>query len=351
MSQGVGHTLRRLRRPRKAQAEPKAAAGDEAAAGASMAARPQLRATLIVNPYSSGLTARRERIIVQTLRQYVDLEVRRTERGGHALELAREARAAGAELLVACGGDGTANEILNGLDLHDGTAPDRPMFTLIPAGGTNVLCRSLGLPNDPVRATTQLVTAIVGRRYISVNLGKIDERLFMFAAGVGFDGALVRRIEEKRRGRRPTDLSHVTTILGLFARERLVFDERMTITIDGTGEQLRAGLLMVGNTSPLSYMGRLAMNFMPECRLEGGLDFMAPRRASAWFAIKNSMQAMGLTAGRTLISADKAQLRQSVTGLNVECDEPQPCQVDGEYIGDRSHIRFSSLPDAIRLVY
>lgn len=306
---------------------------------------------IIINPYSSGLTAQRERIIVNTLKEYVDLDVRRTERAGHGAELAREAVRDDVDLLIACGGDGTANEVLNGMDLADGTANERAMFAVIPAGGTNVLCRSLGLPNHPIRATTQLATAIAARRHTTINLGKLDERIFMFAAGVGFDGAMVKRIEQKRRGRRPSDMSHVATIVGLFMTERFVFDERLTVRIEDTGEELRAGLLMCGNTSPMSYMGRLALDFTPKARLEAGLDFMAPKRVSALFAIKNSMQAMGLTGKRRLISEEQAQIRSDVRAFQVVCDSPQPCQVDGEYIGERTHINFSAIRDAVRLVY
>jgi diacylglycerol kinase family enzyme len=207
------------------------------------------------------------------------------------------------------------------------------------------------MPNDPVRATVGLATAIAARRHTNMNLGKIDERLFLFSAGVGFDGQVMKRVEQKRKGRRPSDLSHVGIVMGMFTNERFVFDERMTVQVNDTGEELRAGLLMVGNTSPLSYVGRIALNFMPDCRLEKGLDFMAPKRVNVLFAMRNSMQAMGFAGKRTKISAELGQIRGDLDSFDVFCDEPQPCQVDGEYIGDRTHIRFRCLRDAIRLVY
>ena len=69
-----------------------------------------MRAAIIVNPYSSGMTSRREREIVKTLRETMDVEVRRTERGGHAPQLAREMIESGrVDVMIACGGDGVNN--------------------------------------------------------------------------------------------------------------------------------------------------------------------------------------------------------------------------------------------------
>lgn len=312
----------------------------------------RMRGAMIVNPYSSGMTGKREREIVSALREHIDLEVRRTERGGHAPKLARELMDSGPlDVLISCGGDGTANEILNGMSLGNDTAADRPAFAIVPAGGTNVLARSIGYPNHPVRATARLAEAIVERRTKRINLATCDERVFMFSAGVGLDGEIVKRMEQRRSGRRPSDLAHLTSIVGYYATQRFALGERMTVTVDGTGEQLRSALVLVGNTTPMTYMGRMPVHFMPDATLEGGLDFMAPVRANAGFAMRNAAQAMGVgRKNQRLVSADKARLRHDVKGFTVECDEPQPVQVDGEFIGDRTHIRFGLLERCIDLV-
>ncbi len=312
----------------------------------------RLRGAMIVNPYSSGMTGKREREIVTALREHMDLEVRRTERGGHAPKLARELMDAGPlDVIISCGGDGTANEILNGMALGHDTAEQRPAFAIIPAGGTNVLARSVGYPNHPVRATSKLAEAIVERRTRRINLATVDERVFMFSAGVGLDGEIVKRMEQRRSGRRPSDLAHLTSIVGYYATERFALGERMTVTVDDTGEQLRAALVLVGNTTPMTYMGRMPIHFMPDATLEGGLDFMAPERANAGFAIRNAAQAMGVgRKGNRLVSLDKKRIRHDVRGFTIACDEPQPVQVDGEFIGDRTHIRFGLLERAIDLV-
>lgn len=312
----------------------------------------RLRGALIVNPYSSGMTAKRERAIVQALREHIDLDVRRTERGGHAPKIAQELlEHASLDVIIACGGDGTANEVVNGMSLGTDTADQRPAFAIVPAGGTNVLARSLGFPNHPVRAVAKLVEALADRRTRPINLATVDERIFMFAAGVGLDGELVKRMEEKRSGRRPSDLAHVSSIVGIYATQRFAIGERMTVTVDDTGEELRSALVMIGNTTPMTYMGRLPMHFMPDCTLEGGLDFLAPSRANAGFAMRNAAQAIGVGRGkRRLVNPEKMNLRHDVRGFTVTCDEPQPVQVDGEYIGDRTHIHFGLLERAVNLV-
>jgi len=140
------------------------------------------RVALIVNPYSSGMTGRREREIVTELRSHADVELLRTERPGHASDLAKTAMFEGVDVIVACGGDGTGNEVLSGLELTNGSGEDLPAFALIPAGGTNVLCRSLELPNHPIAAVKQLAPALsdLAHRSRLINLGRLDERIFMF---------------------------------------------------------------------------------------------------------------------------------------------------------------------------
>jgi diacylglycerol kinase family enzyme len=343
---------------RLAKASESGAAGGSAqspASGSSESAvdpKRRLSASLIVNPYSSGMTAKRERDIVLELRTQFDVQVLRTEHAGHAPELAREAWQNGADVLFACGGDGTANEVLNGLELADGTAEQRPLVALIPAGGTNVLCRSLGIPNHPLKAARHMMDAIRDGRWQTINLGRLDERLFLFAAGVGFDGEVVRRIENKRTGRRPSDLAHVATVLGIFMHERLRFDERITVEVEATGETLRASMLMCGNTTPMSYLGKVPMHFMPACRLDTGLDFIAPRRLGPAFFLRSGARALGKRAANRPPEAapDAQQMRCDLRAFTVTCDSPQSCQVDGEFIGERTHIRFTSVESPIRLV-
>ncbi len=333
---------------------------DEVATPTHVQVRERQRAAMIVNPYSSGMTPKREREIVLMLRDRFDVEVRRTERSGHAPILAQDLlEHHRPDMMIACGGDGTANEVLNGMGVGSGTADSLPSFALLPAGGTNVLARSEGFVNHPVRATKQLLEAIDRRSTKRINLATVDERVFLFAAGVGIDGEVVKRIENRRSGRRPSDTAHVTTILGIYATSRWVLDERMTILIDEDGDEardagtepIRAAVLLVSNTNPYSYMGKTALQFMPDAKLEAGMDFIAPRRVNASLAMRYAAQAMGVgRKNHRLAKPEVLQRHHDVHGFVVECDEPQPVQADGEFIGDRTHIRFGLLERAVDLI-
>lgn len=311
---------------------------------------PKRRAALIVNPKSSGMTPARERKIVLDLRVGIDVDVFRTERAGHASKIAHDLVEHGEhDLIIACGGDGTANEVLNGMDLGEGTADDRPAFAIIPAGGTNVMSRSLGHPNHPVRAIKHVLRAIANDNARVVNLAKVDERVYMFSAGVGFDAEVVKRIEGRRSGRRPSDLAHVVTMVGIYAGERFRLDEAMTITVHDTGEQIRGAMAIVGNTTPMTYVGRLPLHFMPDASLDTHLDFVAPKQANAGFTIGKFMEGMRIKP-RSASGIEKLQLRHDVRSLTIECEEPMPVQADGEYLGDRTHITFESLERAVRFI-
>lgn len=312
----------------------------------------RLRAGVIINPYSSGMTAKRELAIVRTLREHMDLEVRRTERGGHAPKLAQELLEAGdLDVIIACGGDGTANEVLNGMELADDTAAARPRVAILPSGGTNVVARALGYVNHPVRATKQLVTGILEGHTRTINLATMDERTFLFAAGVGLDGEVVKRMEMRRTGRRPSDTAHVAALVGIYASSRFALGDRMTIRVTDTGEELRAAMLMVGNSTPLTYVGRMPLHLMPDCTFEGGLDFIAPHRANVALVLRNASAALGMARRATAAKRDEAsQLHHDVRRFVVECDDPQPVQVDGEYAGDRTRIEFGLVERAVRLV-
>ena len=149
-----------------------------------------VQSVLIVNPQASKVT---EPLVEQVARTLGVADVLRTERGGHATELV--AGLGGAERIYVFSGDGGFNEALNG---SDGSVP----LGFVPGGGTSVLPRALGLPRDPVEAARRLAAGNTRR----ISLGRANGRRFGFAAGVGLDAELVRRMDDRGRdetGRRP----------------------------------------------------------------------------------------------------------------------------------------------------
>jgi diacylglycerol kinase (ATP) len=160
--------------------------------------QPLKSATLIYNPVAGRHPVRRERQIraaAEELRR-AGIEVKRaaTSGPGSARDLARAAVADGAELVLVCGGDGTVNEVINGL------GPGRTTLGILPGGTANIIGKELRLPHHPVRAAR----ALPGWKPRRIALGRATwldtatrqpvQRLFISVAGVGFDAYIVHRL-------------------------------------------------------------------------------------------------------------------------------------------------------------
>jgi YegS/Rv2252/BmrU family lipid kinase len=143
------------------------------------------RLAAIYNPHSGGGGYRRDMpLIFAALRGLgYTVEELQTEEPGDASRLAREAVAAGFDIVAACGGDGTVNETLNGL------ACSETPLAIIPTGTVNVLAMELGIPLEPPDAVKLLAP---GAGNISwIDLGRAGDRYFGLMAGVGMDAAVV----------------------------------------------------------------------------------------------------------------------------------------------------------------
>ena len=118
-----------------------------------------MRALLVVNPMATATTERMRDVLTHALASETKLDVVQTQARGHATSLAREAVADRLDVVVALGGDGTVNEVVNGL-LADGPAAGLPALAVVPGGNANVFARALGLPASPVEATGLLLDAL-----------------------------------------------------------------------------------------------------------------------------------------------------------------------------------------------
>ena len=161
-----------------------------------------MRALLVTNPTATTTTARSREVLARALASEVKVDVEETSHRGHAAALAVRAAREGLDLVVALGGDGTVNEVVNGL-LTDGPRDGIPALAVVPGGSTNVFARAIGLPGDPFDATGQILEALRAGRTTTVGLGLAEDRWFTFNAGVGFDAEVVRRIERRRRAGEP----------------------------------------------------------------------------------------------------------------------------------------------------
>lgn len=160
-----------------------------------------MRALLVVNPAATTTSARVRDVISTALSSDLKLEVATTEYRGHARDLARKAAESGeVELVVSLGGDGTVNEIVNGL-LHHGPDPEAlPKLAVVPGGSTNVFARALGLPNDAVEATGALLDALRAGTSRTVGLGLVSGTRGTEDEGVPLGGSPSAREWASTRG-------------------------------------------------------------------------------------------------------------------------------------------------------
>jgi diacylglycerol kinase family enzyme len=280
-----------------------------------------MEVVLIVNPFASAVSEERVRAVEEELGRAGTVRTVLTERAGHAVELATAAESEG-DAIVVYSGDGGFNEVLNGVR---GRVP----LGFLPGGGTNVLPRALGLQRDPLAAAHSVAEALQAGRTRTISLGRVNGRRFAFAAGVGLDAELVRRVDALGRradGKRPGDLAYIGAVTRLLAARRV----RLEPALEARGLG-RAAFALVANTDPYSFAGPLALHVAPEARFELGLDLVAPRRVTA--ASLPRLLSFVFT-GRGQPGADDLVYAHDLDRLEIACDRPLPLQADGEDLGD-----------------
>jgi diacylglycerol kinase family enzyme len=340
-----------------------------------------MRALVVVNPAATTTTAKMRNVLVGALASELKVDVAETGHRGHARELAAQAAAEGIDVVVALGGDGTVNEVVNGL-LRDGPGPAVPTLAVVPGGSTNVFSRALGRSRDPVEATAELLAALRAGRTRWVSLGTAsatgtstaavtgvaptaaeavaradadadepgwtDPRWFVFAAGFGFDAEVIARVEAHRaRGRRSTGALYVRqgTSAFLFGRERR--RPAMTLQLPGEPALEELFLCLVSNVSPWTYLGARPVNPTPQASFETGLDVLALGRMGT----VRMLSALRQTLAREPDPRGRGLFRwHDLQQLTLTAVRPQGWQLDGDHLGTATGVRFQNVPDALRVV-
>jgi diacylglycerol kinase family enzyme len=291
--------------------------------------------TLIVNPFASGVSQPRVRVVEHELGHVAQVRTLLTERPGHAVELAA---AVEADAIVVFSGDGGVNEVLNGL--RDGTP-----LGMLPGGGTNVLARALGLSRHPEQAAREVANALQAARTRTISVGRVNGRRFGFGAGIGFDAELVRRVDALGRredGRRPGDAAFIAAATRLVAGRHGHFDP--ALEVQGLG---RAAFALVANGDPYSFAGPFAIHVAPEARFELGLDLVAPREVHG-AAIGRLLRY--ILRGKGQVQAEDVLYGHDLDRIEIACDRPLPLQADGEDLGDVDRAVFEAERGAIAVL-
>jgi diacylglycerol kinase (ATP) len=272
------------------------------------------RTLILFNPHAgqgSNVISQLERAADLWRDRGWQVELCPTQYAGHATYLAREAAAQGYDIVAAAGGDGTVNEVVNGL------VSTQTALAVLPIGTVNIWARELGLSMD----IQQAADAFLQARLEQIDVGRAGDRYFLLMAGIGFDAAVTAEIrsEEKKRFGAIAYLKQAVQLAWQFR------GSRAKIYVDG--RRIRGCVLMVviGNSQlyggVVKFTSHAVVNdgVLDVCVIRGQNMLVAPLRLFSVFAKQfNRGQAV------EYYQAQQIQIRGK---------QHLPVQVDGDYLG------------------
>ncbi len=314
-----------------------------------------MRALLVVNPRATTTSTGTADVIVQALSHELDLEVTFTTHRGHGVDLGNWALDNRLDAVIALGGDGVVNEVVNGM-LRDGPGRHVPALGVIPGGSANVFSRTLGIPSDPVEATGAVLrSAREGRfRRIGVGHARFDDRSrwFVVNAGLGIDAEIIASMERQRRaGKKASPARYFLATVREYFQTRHPIP--MTLSRSGSPAIENVVLAIVQNTSPWTYFGAVPIDPCPHASFETGLDVFALRSLDPLTTVQAATRMLGRLsrgssgrgrgAGRIVVWHDQSR-------FTVEVAHPGAVvalQIDGEGLGSTTSAQFASHPAAL----
>jgi YegS/Rv2252/BmrU family lipid kinase len=288
------------------------------------------RATIIINPISGGARPAVARSRAALARAAVDVDgsppdVFVTEGVGHGRQLATEAVARGARLVVAWGGDGTINEVASALAF--GTVP----IGIVPAGSGNGLARELGVSRTPERALADALAA----RSQAMDLGEVNGHLFANLAGIGFDAHIASRFASSQRrgflGYARITARALTSYVPL----------RYRISSDKGQQDVRAVLVTIANSAQFGNGALIA----PGARVDDGeLDLVVFEERSRFRTVCALPRLFNGTVERV-----RGCRIDRIREVTIDADQPMTFHVDGEPVAGGTSLRARVHPGALRI--
>ncbi len=331
-----------------------------------------MRVLLLANATATSVTARTRVLIKTLLNDRYEVELALTQRRSHASRLAQTAARSGIDAVIVLGGDGTLNEVANGL------AGTKCVMAALPGGSTNVFARTIGTDDDPLVATTTICDALDEGRVELIGLGEATPgtgavasgRFFLFHCGIGFDAAVVNRVE--RRPKLKRYLAHPLYMLA--AVETWLRSEhrntKMTIfhntarPDDADSVETAAGITssftVVLNTDPYTYLGSRPLSIAPAANLQNGLSVFALRTTKASVVAKALASALKISDDLSQLDSTVLHRVDDLTELAICAAERASSgkqsgnqigyQIDGEYLGKTKSLRFAHRPRILPVV-
>jgi diacylglycerol kinase family enzyme len=310
-----------------------------------------VRAVLIVNPNATSTTSAGRDLLAHALESRVKLTVVHTDHRGHAIEIGRDAAREGVDVLIVHGGDGTVNEVVNGILGEAGVGGPAPAVGVVPGGSANVFARALGISPDPIEATNQLVDLLSEYRkrksWRRIGLMDCGERWAVFTAGMGVDGEVVAAVEAQRdKGRTVTAWRYIRVAIraNLAAARK---EPSLTLHLPDREPVTGVHFAFVSNSSPWTYANTRPVWTNPTTTFETGLGVFATTSMKVWGSLRLVRQ---MLARRPRLEAEHLIRDDDLPWLRVTSDTPVACQIDGDYLGPRNVMTFTAVPDALAVV-
>ena len=297
-------------------------------------------ARVIVNPVAGANgTARKWPHIVELLKSLgLRFEHDLTEAPGHAIELARDAVGKGYQQVVSVGGDGTINEVVNGL--YAAGSIGEVMLGIISTGTGGDYVRTIGLP----RRYPEMCQCLVNPRQLTVDLGIVEyfnggdtvQRLFVNFAGLGFDAEIVRRTTQQFKSLGST----ASYLMGLLTTLMFYRNRKASLLVDGEEVAGKVCTVVMNN----GRYGGGGMLTAPDADLADGLlDVLIIsdiNKADLLWSLPRIYRGTHLTHPKvTMRKARKIEIKSA---------QPTQLQADGELLGELP-ARFRVLPSALNI--
>ncbi|MFN2614376.1 MAG: diacylglycerol kinase family protein [Actinomycetota bacterium] len=299
------------------------------------------RALVVFNPNAAGVSHGTRDVIVRALGSELKLEVAETKRRGHATHIAQGAAHDGTDVVVVFGGDGTLNEVVNGVAGSD------VEVVPIPGGGTNVFARTMGYPKDPIEATAIALERLQERAEPrKINLGRVNGRHFAFCCGLGIDAAVVRAVE--RRSAVKKTIGEAFFVYSALRQLFFAYPRRdAPMTISGPEDIDAVRSMFVCNSDPFTFWGARGFRLCPDADPSSHLDVTAVTTMATARLLRIAWRAFG-SGGH--LKLPYVHALHNVESLTVSCTRPVPYQVDGEFAGEADGFVFESVPQALSVV-
>jgi YegS/Rv2252/BmrU family lipid kinase len=285
-----------------------------------------MRVLVIGSPIAgTGKAERRIDGFVRALkRKGHDVETFLTAAPGQARQKAREVTN-DIDRLVVAGGDGTINEVLNGLP-----DPSRVPLLHLPTGTANQLARTLGLPSDPSKLAHILESGPIRR----IDMGLAGDHRFLLVAGAGFDAWVTEEVKRQRTG----SLGYSGYVSPILKTITVYRPTKMDVVLDG---RLRIPACNVVVLKVRRYGGLLV--FADDARLDSGFFHVCifPEGSLGWLCL----YAVGGLVGK--VEKVPGLIRKTAQRVQIQSDDPVPVEIDGDYFGMTPvdlHLRPSVVP-------